>query len=416
MKAVELYAGAGGLAMGVSLAGFEPVAVVEWDKWACDTIRENQLSGFPLVSSWPLQEGDVRNSDWSLIEKGLDLLAGGPPCQPFSMGGKHRAHDDTRDMFPATVDIVRQLQPKAFIVENVKGLTRSTFANYYQYILLQLEFPEVPARRNEEWFDHFLRLQSERISGRQKGKKLTYNVTPTLVNAANYGVPQKRERVFIVGFRDDLNIDWNFPRPTHSFERLIYDQWVTGEYWERHNISRQKRPTMPEALSARVRKLADSDVPLTLPWRTVRDAIEGLPDPTTKAASKFSNHKFQAGAKVYPGHTGSPLDLPAKTLKAGGHGVPGGENMLVKDDGSVRYFTVRESARLQTFPDGFLFHGSWTETMRQLGNAVPVALGHVVARSVAEILIRNKIQLISKNFAGEGSREHIKYHSIQSTR
>lgn len=395
MKAVELFAGAGGLAMGVSLAGFKPLTVIEWDKWACDTVRDNKASGFPLVSAWPLHEGDVRHFDWSGVTETVDLVTGGPPCQPFSMGGKHKAHDDSRDMFPATVDIIRRLRPKAFIVENVKGLTRSTFANYYQYILLQLEFPEVPARRDEEWFDHFLRLQAERASGSQKGKKLTYNVTATLVNAANYGVPQKRERVFIVGFRSDLKIDWNFPRPTHSYERLLHDQWVSGEYWTRHDISPSKRPTMPVELASKIRKLAAGPVPASLPWRTVRDAIEGLPDPRTAAAKEIPNHKFQAGAKVYPGHTGSPLDLPAKTLKAGDHGVPGGENMLVNQDGTVRYFTVRESARIQTFPDGFLFHGSWTETMRQLGNAVPVALGHVVARSVAEKLIRKEMELLA---------------------
>jgi DNA (cytosine-5)-methyltransferase 1 len=397
MKAVELYAGAGGLAMGISLAGFEPLAVVEWDKWACDTIRENQCAGFPLIANWPLHESDVRHIDWRRITEDIDLLAGGPPCQPFSMGGKHKAHDDSRDMFPATVDVVRNLRPKAFIVENVKGLTRSTFANYYQYILLQLELPEVPARRNEEWFDHFLRLQAERASGRQRGNKLTYNVISTLVNAANYGVPQKRERVFMVGFRSDLNIEWSFPRPTHSFERLLFDQWVSGEYWDRHGVPQYQRPAIPAAVASKVRKLTTSLLPPDcLPWRTVRDAIEGLPDPQSSTASQFGNHKFQGGAKAYPGHTGSPLDLPAKTLKAGDHGVPGGENMLVRTDGSVRYFTVRESARLQTFPDGFLFHGSWTETMRQLGNAVPVLLGHIVARSVAEKLIRKEMQQIAE--------------------
>ena len=96
----------------------------------------------------------------------------------------------------------------------------------------------------------------------------------------------------------------------------------------------------------------------------------------------FANHKLQGGARSYPGHTGSPLDEPAKTLKAGDHGVPGGENMLRTPSGSVRYFSIRESARLQTFPDDFVFHGSWTESMRQLGNAVPVALAEIVARSV----------------------------------
>ena len=122
-------------------------------------------------------------------------------------------------------------------------------------------------------------------------------------------------------------------------------------------------------------------------WRTVRDALVGLPDPQSHAAKRFKDHSFQDGARVYPGHTGSPLDLPAKTLKAGDHGVPGGENMMVRSDGSVRYFTIRESARVQTFPDGYVFHGSWTETMRQLGNAVPVLLGQVVASSVAEKIV-----------------------------
>ena len=120
----------------------------------------------------------------------------------------------------------------------------------------------------------------------------------------------------------------------------------------------------------------------------MRDALSGLPDPETQPqlANAFPNHRFQGGARSYPGHTGSPIDEPAKTLKAGDHGVPGGENMLRRADGSIRYFSVRESARLQTFPDDFLFHGSWTETMRQLGNAVPVRLAEIVASSVRDQL------------------------------
>ena len=109
-----------------------------------------------------------------------------------------------------------------------------------------------------------------------------------------------------------------------------------------------------------------------------------MPDPEKhpRAAKRFHNHIFQPSARSYPGHTGSPLDEPAKTLKAGVHGVPGGENMLRRPDVSIRYFSVRESARLQTFPDEFLSHGSWTETMRQLGNAVPVALGELLAKNI----------------------------------
>lgn len=394
MRSVELFAGAGGLAMGCEIAGFEHLAVVEWDKWACDTVRENQKRGYPILTGWQLHEGDVREFDWSSIPQNIELLAGGPPCQPFSIGGKHKAHDDNRDMFPATVDVIRRLRPKAFIVENVKGLTRSSFANYFHYIQLQLEFPDLPPRKDEDWAEHLARLQVEKTSGKSKGKGLTYNVIATLVNAADYGVPQKRERVFIVGFRDDLGVEWSFPSPTHSYDALLHDQWITGNYWKRHSMS---MPDLPQKLSARVAKLRKVKEPLiTLPWRTVRDAIQDLPDPETKAALHVPNHIFQPGARAYPGHTGSPLDFPAKTLKAGGHGVPGGENMLVKDNGQVRYFTIRESARLQTFPDGYRFHGSWSETMRQLGNAVPVLLAQRVASSVAEQLVFAEIARINK--------------------
>jgi len=400
MRSVELFAGAGGLAMGCELAGFEHLAVVEWDKWACDTVRENQRRGYPLLHSWNLYEGDVRAFDWDSIPEDIELLAGGPPCQPFSIGGKHKAQADSRDMFPATVEVIRRLKPKAFIIENVKGLTRSSFANYFSYIQLQLEFPELPPIGDEDWSDHLKRLQEEKTSGKSKGVGLTYNVVPTLVNAANYGVPQKRERVFLVGFRDDLGVEWSFPEPTHSYDALLHDQWVTGKYWRRHGLP---TPPLPDNLASRVAKLRQEMFPLpTLPWRTVRDAIRGLPDPESPAAAEVPNHLFQPGARSYPGHTGSPMDLPAKTLKAGGHGVPGGENMMVRDDGSVRYFTVRESARIQTFPDGFRFHGSWSETMRQLGNAVPVLLAQRVASSVAEKLAVAELNRLYKMKADKG--------------
>jgi DNA (cytosine-5)-methyltransferase 1 len=138
----------------------------------------------------------------------------------------------------------------------------------------------------------------------------------------------------------------------------------------------------------------------------VRDAIGDLPDPwAPHAERRHPNHRFQDGARAYHGHTGSPLDEPAKTLKAGVHGVPGGENMLRRADGSVRYFTIRESARLQAFPDSYVMHGSWSEAMRQLGNAVPVTLGYVIAHSVAEHLRADRAPGASGRKAVQSARQ-----------
>lgn len=379
MRSIELFAGGGGLGIGLHLAGFHPVRVVERDRHCCATIRANQGRGVAAVKGWKLFEGDVREIDFTTFEGKVKLVSGGPPCQPFSLGGRHGAHQDVRDMFPQAIRAIREARPKAFVFENVKGLTRSTFRNYFEYIRLQLQYPDIIARKDEAQPEHHARLERHHTS---RGKaSLTYRVVTQLVNAANYGVPQKRERVFFVGLREDLGIEWSFPKETHSLEALAWDQ-VHGDYWERHRVPRKDRLTSFDRFNVRL------DQPRTLPWRTVRDALEGLPDPEREPnkSLSFLNHRFQDGARTYPGHTGSPLDEPAKALKAGVHGVPGGENMLRKPSGNVRYFTVRESARLQTFPDDYEFQGSWTETMRQLGNAVPVELARVVGADVAQYL------------------------------
>jgi DNA (cytosine-5)-methyltransferase 1 len=308
------------------------------------------------------------------------LVSGGPPCQPFSLGGRHGAYDDTRDMFPQAIRAVREARPHAFIFENVKGLTRTSFRNYFEYIRLQLEHPEVTIREDEAWTEHLTRLEKHHTSGRRNG--LHYRLVTQVLNAANFGIAQRRERVFFVGFRDDLNVQWSFPPETHSQHALAWEKHH-GEYWDRHKVSRPMRGPLP--------RLGSHESPRDFPWKTVRDALLGLPDPehSPREAEYHSNHRFQPGARSYPGHTGSPIDEPAKTLKAGVHGVPGGENMLLKPTGQVRYFTVRESARLQTFPDEYVFHGSWTETMRQLGNAVPVDLARIVGEGVASQLRRS---------------------------
>ena len=220
---------------------------------------------------------------------------------------------------------------------------------------------------------------------------MKYNVVFRLLNAADYGVPQRRERVFIVGFRSDLNIEWSFPKPTHSQDSLLWEQYVTGEYWKRLNVPKSDRPkhnSSIDKLSSRLQAKYGLFKPEEKAWVTVRDAINDLPCP--KQENSFNSHIFRDGAKSYPGHTGSPIDEPSKTLKAGDHGVPGGENMIRFNDESIRYFTVREAARIQTFPDDYHISGAWSECMRQIGNAVPVLLAEAVAQSVYAALAPNK--------------------------
>jgi DNA (cytosine-5)-methyltransferase 1 len=383
MRSVELFAGAGGLAIGMSNAGFNHAAVIEWNHDACETFRENQRHHMRSVEQWPLYESDVRNFDYNVISNDVMVVSGGPPCQPFSLGGKHRGYLDERDMFPEAVRAVRELRPQAFIFENVKGLLRETFSDYFEYIYLQLTYPSFTRRKTENWREHRVRLEQHHTSRRHSSE---YNVVYRLLNAANYGVPQKRERVFLVGFRSDLGMQWSFPEEEYSEDALLRSQWVTGEYWDRHKVAMRQRPSLSARQKARVEKLREMLLDGKRPWLTVRDAIGDLPNPETYRRSGITNHVFNPGARSYPGHTGSPLDGPAKTLKAGDHGVPGGENMLARADGSVRYFTAREAARLQTFPDDYTFRGPWTEAMRQLGNAVPVRLAEIVAGSVSRTL------------------------------
>lgn len=281
-------------------------------------------------------------------------------------------------MFPEAVRAIREIKPEAFVFENVRGLLRKSFSSYFNYILLQLTYPEIKPLHGMVWTDHLAFLEKCHTSATRHTTR--YNVSFRLLNAADYGVPQNRQRVIIVGFREDIDAHWTFPEPTHSAEELARSQWVTGEYWERHGIRRTSVCPFTEHRLNEIKEYCDTFFKKER-WVTVRDAIKDLPDPE-KDTCLVPNHEMHGWARSYAGHSGSTLDMPSKTIKAGAHGVPGGENMLLLDDGRLRYYTVREAARLQTFPDDFAFFSSWSESMRQIGNAVPVRLGHVIGDSV----------------------------------
>lgn len=386
MRSLELFSGAGGLAKGLELAGFDHVRFIESNHHACNSLKENFNPDLVFC-------GDIRNFDFDELDH-VDLIAGGPPCQPFSMAGKHMAHGDHRDMFPYAAKAVNHYHPKAFVFENVKGLLRPSFKEYFSYIILRLTFPEVISKPCELWSDHYQRLLEIDFKTHTGTK---YIIKYKLINAANYGVPQIRERVFIVGIRSDIRANWHFPHPTHNSDRLYFDQFISGSYWERHGIHLDSIPAQNRAQSKNIENMELALEGRLKPWLTVRDALNGTPHPDT--AHDITDHVFRDGARSYPGHTGSYIDLPAKTLKAGDHGVPGGENMIRYQDGSVRYFTVHEGKLLQTFDPKYRITGVWGEGMRQIGNAVPTLLAYKLGAQLMVLLADADLPLTSKPLA-----------------
>lgn len=384
LTCVEIFAGIGGLALGTASAGFKHLALVERDNFAMALLSKNQELGVQPIVDWPLCHEDVNDFDFEQFPGTVDLLSGGPPCQPYSQGGKGRGVSDKRDAFPLAITGVRKLRPKAFLFENVVGMTRGGLWEQFEYIKLQLEHLDLSSNDDESWKEHLHRLREHHISTRNPSD---YRVVVQQVNAADFGVPQLRKRLMFVGLREDQDLELNLPKATHSQEVLEYQQLVTGEYWERHGLKSRALPANHPYLAKfeidQFQRVAHS----TKPYLTIRDAVHDLPRPARSAISaKISGHFQIPGAKSYPGHVGSQIDRVAKTIKAGAHGVPGGENTLQTRDG-VRYLTLRELARLQTIPDAyFLDADPWTRTMAALGNAVPVSLARTVSGSIRRAL------------------------------
>ncbi|MEU6951820.1 DNA cytosine methyltransferase [Streptomyces sp. NPDC045714] len=407
---VELFAGGGGLAMAVHKAGFRPLLVNEYAKRACRTLETNPPESGRPDAPWPLISGDVRDIKFTdVVTDEVDVLAGGPPCQPFSLGGAHKGMEDERNMFPQMFRAIRELRPKAVICENVRGLLRPSFKPYFDYILNEMRLPFAEREEGATWEEHN-ELLEKMIANDAVDPSERYVVTEMSVNAADYGVPQIRQRVVIVAFRADLDVDWEDfkPQQSHSEESMIHSMREGGPYWrERH----KKVPAeVRKRVIANLRELdyENENVKAKLklpPWRTLRDAIAGIDEnegkPLPRVSEEAVKDKLQVGgiedhigwpgARTYAGHTPNLLDRPAKTVKAGVHGVPGGESVMQLDEidfggTGYRYMTVRETARVMTFPDRWILDGPRGEKMRQLGNAVPVKLGEAFAKAVATAL------------------------------
>jgi DNA (cytosine-5)-methyltransferase 1 len=277
------------------------------------------------------------------------------------LGGLAKAYNADRDMFPQAVRATQDLSPRAPLFENVQASLRNTFSDYFSYIVNRLTFPDCGIYPHETWQSHAERLNALPYSLRTG---LKYRVYFKLLNAADFGVPQIRERVFIVGLRSDIANEWEWPSPS---------------------VNPSERTT-------------------------VYDVLQYLPAPTAKHS--LYDHVFIDGAKVYPGHTGSDIHKPSKTIKAGAHGVPGGENMIRFEDGSVRYMTVREAKMIQTFPRGYTISGAWGEAMRQIGNAVPVKLAKIIGMRLFSILCAARTNTVYPMFRTGTDGAYISFESV----
>jgi len=398
---VELFTGGGGLALGLHKAGFHHLAVNEQDERALGTLRANYASpSRPRRNRWPLLPGDARSQPWDEYIGKTTLVAGGAPCQPFSIGGVHRGDEDARNLWPTFIDVVHQVKPLAALGENVRGLAREAFRPYLDYICDRLSAPGLLSEGDESWQEHDSRLRLA-LSNEDVPPDERYLVDRRVVLAADYGIPQLRYRLFIVAFRADLEVSWDpeapygqrwdWPTATHSRNGLIA-ALEDGSYWLEHGLKRRPH-AVPKSRRASVDEARAGAVAR---WRTLRDALTGnlgyggyQPLPAPREGQETEGLDFHVGipgARLYKGHSGNPLDWPAKTIKAGVHGIPGGEHIVLLDDGSHRYLTIRECARVQTFPDSWTFERPRTEASRQIGNAVPVRLAMIMGTHVGNTI------------------------------
>lgn len=363
------------MAVGVHRAGFEIVDLVEMNEACCETLRAN-ADHMGWKDARDIEARDVRDVDFSAYRDKVALLTAGAPCQPFSNGGRRKGRHDDRDMLPEVVRAVAECRPRAFVIENVRGLLFKGAIDYLKSIIARLRNPTVEdpsTLGSEDLYHHVAPAPNEDDD---------YRVEYQLLNAADFGLAQCRPRLFIVGIgRGEPAFAW--PAGGHSRASLVED--LRGEpYWVDHpNVSKAVRGRAC-ALLPKVELARDGQR-----WQTLRDVLAALGPPAVSlTAADDPAHLLVRGARLYGKHTGSRIDWVGKTVKAGVHGSPGGEHIVVTTPKRFRYLTVRECGELQGFPRDYVFPEKRTPAMRQLGNAVPVEVSEAINTSVRECLDR----------------------------
>ncbi|WP_410879734.1 DNA (cytosine-5-)-methyltransferase [Myroides sp. DW712] len=328
---IELFAGAGGLAIGMEKAGFKCVALNEIDKYACQTLSLNR-------PHWNVLEGDIKNFSFKSYKDQVDVVTGGFPCQAFSYAGKRLGLEDARGtLFYEFARVVKEVQPAICIGENVKGLLNHDKGKTLEGMISILD-------------------------------EIGYNVVPVeVLKAIHYNVPQKRERLILVGVRKDIPLPYHYPIPSKKIFTLT-DALKKGSLYDTdvpHSNGVKYPPNKKEVLDL---------VPPKGYWRDLPLDIQ----------KEYMGGSFFLGG----GKTGMARrigwDEPCLTLTCS----PAQKQTERCHPDETRPFTVREYARIQTFPDEWQFAGSMAQQYKQIGNAVPVNLAKEVGYSIINFLNR----------------------------
>lgn len=328
-KVLELFAGAGGLAIGMEKAGIKCVALNEIDKWACQTLRKNR-------PHWNVIEGDIRNINFSEYKDKVAIVTGGFPCQAFSYAGKKLGMKDARGtLFYEFARVVQEVNPLICIGENVKGLLSHEKGKTIEGMMSILD-------------------------------EIGYNVVPVQVlKAINYRVPQKRERVILVGIRKDIVTTYEYPKK-HTCIYNLEDALKKGALYD------CDVPESPGSKYPEHKKEVLDLVPQKGYWRNLPLDIQ----------KEYMGKSFYLGG----GKTGIARrigwDEPSLTLTCS----PAQKQTERCHPDETRPFTVREYARIQTFPDSWTFEGSVSQQYKQIGNAVPCNLGEEIGYSIIKFL------------------------------
>ncbi len=347
-KVLDLFCGAGGMSIGAIESGANEVFGVDLCRDSLRSYERNtSLPAYRSVRSRHLRLDLIKEScQFSKIY--FDLLVGGPPCQPFSNAGKGLGQLDERQGLNAFSHWVDVFKPKAFVMENVPGLLSSRHVSIVSSWLI-----------NRFGVN---RLSCTKLESLAKGpgaelRGVRYQIYCKTLQCADYGVPQTRRRVFFVGVSNEFKgFQYEWPASTHK-------------------DSRDREPLFS----------AHDQLP---DWVPVSHVVDRLGPMNKERARRYAyGHNFRPGARIYKGHTGSSFTHPAKTIKAGVNGFPGGENCFRTRNGRIRYFTLAELSLLQGFPESAHFEGSFSSIAKQIGNAVPPVMVRLITSNLVRVLI-----------------------------